>query len=97
MQKSGAGDLRKRFNGKLHGLGHDHGKRGYALAMANGFGVLQIERSAQGLERCVIGLLELVQGFLQLTGALRDELFQIPLVMAIFQQQAAMFQRPADT
>ena len=93
VQEGGAGNLRKRFQGKVHRLGHGHGERGYAFAVAHGFGVLQVQRSAQGLERCIIGLLELAEGVFQLARALPYQLLQISLVIAIFDQQAAMFQR----
>ena len=45
--------------------------------MAFGFGVLEVERVAQGLQGDVVGALEIGHGGLELVGAGLDKRFQI--------------------
>ena len=96
MQKRGAGDLRQQRRFHLHVLGDGDGEGRNALAVAFGFSVFQVERPAQGLQRVVVGLFELLERALQLRGAFFHQFFQIALVIAIFQHQAAVFQGAAD-
>ena len=75
-----------------HGFGNGNGEGRHALAVAFGFGVLQVQRAAQGFQRVVVGLFELLESALQLRGALFDLLFKSALVVAIFEDQVAVFQ-----
>ncbi len=64
--------------------------------MAFGFGVLEVERAAEGFEGVIVGLLELRERAGKLGGALFDELLEVALVGAVFHDQAAMLQGAAD-
>ena len=64
VEKCGARDLREQRRFHVHRFRNRNGEGGHALAVAFGLGVLQVERAAQGLQRVVIGPLELLEGAL---------------------------------
>ena len=93
VKKCGPGDLREQRRFHVHGLGNRNGEGGHALAVAFGFGVLQVQRAAQGLQRVVIGLLELLESALELRRPLFDQLFEIALIVPILEDQAPVLER----
>ena len=96
MEERAAGDVAQQAFIDVHGSRDGDGERGDALAMAFGLGVFGVERAAERFERVVVGLFEILQRDGELLGAFGDELLEIALVGAIFDDQAAMFQRAAD-
>ena len=65
--------------------------------MAFRFGILQVQGAAEGFERVVVRLLELHVLRGELGSAFLDELFQVALIVAVFDDQAAVLERASDT
>ena len=59
---------------------------GDALAVAFGFGVLQVQGAAQGFQSVVVGLFELRERAGELRGAFFDQLLEIALIIAVFDE-----------
>ena len=96
VKKSAARDMAQQGFVNAHRLRNRDRERSDALAMAFGFGVLGVQRAAQGFERVVVGLLEILQGDGKLLRAFGDQMLEIALVGAVFEHQAAMLQRAAN-
>lgn len=97
MEESGTGENGEVVIRNRHGLGDGDGEGRNALAMTFGFGVLQVEGAAEGLESVVVGLLELRDGARELRGALLDLLFELELVAAVFRDEATVLKSPTDS
>ncbi len=96
VQEGGPRQLRHVRGVDTHGLGDFQRENHDALAVAFGFGILEVERAAQGLQRFVVGFFELRKRVFQFGGALLHQAFEVFLVAAIFDDEAAMFERPAN-
>src|SRR5438128_5367036 len=75
-----------------HGPGDGYAKRGDALAMPFGFGILQVKRASESFEGIVVRLFEFHVLGGELRGALLDKLLQITLIIAVFDDQPAMLE-----
>ena len=73
-----------------HGAGQGDGVSGYALGMAFGLGVFEIQRVAQRFQRHVVGVLQILHGLAQHLGAGADDLFEILLVVVALLQCLSM-------
>ncbi len=60
------------------------------------FGVLQVQSASEGLKRVVVGLLEFHVLHGELRGALLDELFQVALIIAVFDDQPAVLKSASN-
>ena len=90
VQESAARDDLDFRRGNAHGAGQRDGVSGDALGVAFGFGVLQVERVAQRLERDVVGVLQIFHGLAQHLGAGAHHLFEVLLVVVALLQRLAM-------
>src|SRR6266446_8748317 len=79
-----------------HGPGDGYAKRSDPLAMSFRFGIFQVQRASEGFERVVVGLLEFHVLCRELRGALLDELLEVALIIAVFDDQPAVLQRPPN-
>src|SRR5260370_578695 len=86
-----------RQNGQIR-VWHGHASRdgytkgGNALAVAFGFGILQVQGAAEGLKRVGVGLLEFHVLGGELRGALLDQLFKVALVVSVFDDHPPVLQ-----
>src|SRR3981189_461958 len=93
VEKRGASDLGTQPWIHLDSLGDRNRVGGHAFGMAFCFGVFQVESAARRLKCVVVGLLELIERAFQLGRALFYELFEVTLIIPVFQLQVAMFER----
>src|SRR5713226_5999702 len=76
-----------------HRLRDGNAKRRNPLAVSFGFGVFQVQRASQGLQRVIVGLFELCQRAAELCGSFLDLLLQVALIIAVFDHQPPVLQR----
>ena len=93
VQERAAGDMPQKAFFDSHGSRNRDRKRRHALAVAFGFRVLCVQGAAQGLQRVIVGLFQVLQRDRKLLRALGDQLLQVALIRAILQHQVSMFQR----
>ena len=96
VQERGPSQLRHVRGVDTHGLGDFQRENHDALAVAFRFGILEVQRAAQSLQRFIVGFLELRKRGFQFGGALLHQAFQVLLVAAVLDDEAAMFERPAN-
>src|SRR5207302_4667713 len=97
MKESSARQDRQILVRHRHGPGDGYAKRGDALTMSFGFGILQVQRASESFEGIVVGLFEFHVLGGELRGALLDKLLQITLIIAVFDDQPAMLEGPPDS
>ena len=96
VEESGArqdGQIRIRHG---HGPRDRYAKRGDPLAMPFRFGILQVQGASESLERVVVRLLEFHMLCGELRSAFLDEMLQVALIVAVFDDQTAVLQRASN-
>ncbi len=96
VQKSAARDDLDFVRRNAHGASQRDGVGGDALGVAFGFGVLRVERVAQGFKRDVVGVLEIFHGVAQHFGAGADHFFKALVVVLGFFKCLAMIEGALD-
>ena len=87
VEECAAGDDLDLAGADAHGAGQRDGVGGYALGVAFGLGVLEVEGVAQGFKGDVVGVLEIFHGLAEHLGSGAHHLFEVLLVVVGFLQE----------
>ena len=96
VEKSAASDVPEQAFVDSHRARNRDRESGHSLAVAFRLRVFGVQRAAQRLERVVVGLLEVLQRNRKLLRALRHQMFEIALIRAVLEHEAAMLQGAPD-
>jgi hypothetical protein len=96
VKECGASEDRQIIRGYGNCPGDGNGKGGNALAVTFGFRVLQVQGAAKGFQSVVVGLLEFETFCFESSGTFLDFFLEIGLVVADFDDQAAVLKGALD-